>query len=212
MKTDQLIKQILTEYFVDFKNYHLIVLLIFTVIIALIQIIQTILVSRKIEKFKNDLKKSEIKFSKYNEMQIKALSEFYYILSDFNEQTILATSNMISPELNQKRTKKWLETYYTFHKNYSRNKYILPKNIKSILSTIFLPFEKMKSIIKIESKQSQLFYTNEYGDIEFTGNEEEMNTLNEEWNKLKRTEIIKTSIENIEKLKIVIEDYFEKIN
>lgn len=56
MKNPELVKEILKEYFSDFKEYHLIILFVFTIIIALIQVIQAIWVSRKIEKFKNDLK------------------------------------------------------------------------------------------------------------------------------------------------------------
>lgn len=58
----ELIVQVLNDYFSDFKKYHLIVLIIFTVIITLVQIIQSIWVASKIEKFKAVLKKSEIKF------------------------------------------------------------------------------------------------------------------------------------------------------
>ncbi len=73
MGNNELIKEVLVEYFSDFKDYHLIILCAFTLIIALIQIAQAIWVSKKIESFKNELKKSEIKFSRYNEIQIKIL-------------------------------------------------------------------------------------------------------------------------------------------
>ena len=39
---NNLIKEALDEYFSDFKKYHLIILIAFTVIIALIQVIQSI--------------------------------------------------------------------------------------------------------------------------------------------------------------------------
>lgn len=65
---EDLIKQVLEKYFSDFKEYHLLILVGFTVIIALILIIQSIWISRKIERFKSVLKKSEIKFSKFSQM------------------------------------------------------------------------------------------------------------------------------------------------
>lgn len=55
---EELIRQVLEKYFSDFKEYHLLILVGFTVIIALIQIIQSIWVSRKIERFKSNLKKN----------------------------------------------------------------------------------------------------------------------------------------------------------
>ena len=62
---DELIKEALENYFSDFKEYHLIILISFTIVIALIQIIQSIIVTRKIERFKNDLKKRIDETSKY---------------------------------------------------------------------------------------------------------------------------------------------------
>jgi hypothetical protein len=80
---EDLIKKILEEYFSNFKEYHIIILLGLTIIIALIQITQSIIVTKKIERFKNDLKKSEIKFSRYNQLQVDALRRIYHLLAKF---------------------------------------------------------------------------------------------------------------------------------
>ncbi len=80
---DELIKQVLDNYFSDFKDYHLLILILFTITIALIQISQSVYVTIKIEKFKNELKKSEIKFSRYNELQVTALRKIFHLLTAF---------------------------------------------------------------------------------------------------------------------------------
>ncbi|CAA0190002.1 conserved hypothetical protein [Tenacibaculum maritimum] len=84
---EDLIKQVLDTYFSDFKEYHLYILIGFTIAIGLIQIIQSMWVNKKMERFKNDLKKSEIKFSKYNQLQIESLSKIYQLLTSFLEST-----------------------------------------------------------------------------------------------------------------------------
>ena len=98
---EELIRQVLEKYFSDFKEYDLLILVGFSVIIILIQTIQSILVSRKIERFKSGLKKTEIKFSKYNQLQIEALSKAYELLTEFLGYTfaIKNTINSASPEL-----------------------------------------------------------------------------------------------------------------
>ncbi len=211
MSNSELINQILNEYFSDFKNYHLIILCAFTLIIAVIQVAQAIWVSKKIEVFKNDLKKSEIKFSRYNEMQIKILSESYQLLSEFNESTLNITNEKLSPEIMQRITKKWFEDYHNFYKHYSRNKFIFLSRIKIKLSLIFKTFEKMKSIVKIESDFSKMHYTDDSGTIQFIGNNEDLNKIHQEFNKLDKTKTISYVLSNIESLKKDIEDYFIKL-
>ena len=110
---ESLIKQALDEYFSDFKKYHLLILILFTIIIALIQVLQSIFISKKIENFKSELKKSEIKFSKYNQIQIEALSNAYELLTDFLKITYITKRNLnhSSPELISSTAKDWLTSY-----------------------------------------------------------------------------------------------------
>ena len=55
---EDLIKQVLEKYFTEYKNYHLLILIAYTLVIALLQVIQTFIVTKKVENFKNELKKS----------------------------------------------------------------------------------------------------------------------------------------------------------
>ena len=139
---NNLIKEALDEYFSDFKKYHLIILIAFTVIIALIQVIQSILVSKKIEKFKNELKKSEIKFSKYNQLQVQALNELYPILSELLIYTASVEIELkkASPEKLNLLLEDWGKAFAKVIENYILKRYILPNNIK------FLMLETYKEI------------------------------------------------------------------
>jgi len=62
------IEQFLEKYFSEYKDYHIYALIILTLLMLVFQILQTIFVSRKIEIFKNELKISEIKFSRFNNL------------------------------------------------------------------------------------------------------------------------------------------------
>tara|TARA_A100000171_G_scaffold51342_3_gene65369 strand:+ start:15 stop:656 length:642 start_codon:yes stop_codon:yes gene_type:complete len=211
MNNSDLVKEVLREYFSDFKEYHLIILVAFTIIIAIVQVAQAIWVSRKIEKFKNDLKKSEIKFSRFNELQIKILSESYQLLSDFNESTLNVTQDSLSPEKMNKRAKKWFEDYYNFHKHYSRNKFIFLPRIKAKLTLIFSTFEKMKTIVKIEHDTSQKLYTDDHGYAHFKGSNKDLERLLNELGTLNKNDTIKYTLSNIENLKKEIEDFFSAL-
>ncbi|MEP0732271.1 MAG: hypothetical protein ABJC50_05445, partial [Nonlabens ulvanivorans] len=195
----------------DFKEYHLIILFGFTLIIVVIQIAQAIWVSKRIETFKNALKKSEIKFSRYNEMQIKILSESYQLLSDFNESTINVTYSELSPEVLNQRAKKWFEDYYNFQRHYSRNKFIFLSKTKVKLSVIFGTFEKMKSIVKMEQDRSKIHYTDESGDVQFVGDYQDLKKIYVELNKLNKNDTIRYTLSNIESLKKDIEEYFKNL-
>ena len=78
------IEQFLEKYFSEYKDYHIYALIILTLLMLVFQILQTIFVSRKIEIFKNELKISEIKFSRFNNLQIDALKSIYDKLVTFH--------------------------------------------------------------------------------------------------------------------------------
>lgn len=147
---DELIRQALNKYFSDFKEYHLIILICFTVIIVLLQIVQSLIVSRKIERFKNDLKKSEIRFSKYNQLQIESLSKIYPLLADLTFRTSIIKSNIknSSPEKIQKITEQWGQSFNEVFSTFSKEKYILPKEIKLKFDTILQSLIEMNKYIR----------------------------------------------------------------
>jgi len=210
---DELIKKALETYFSDFKEYHLIILIGFTIIIALLQYNQNLRISRKIEEFKTDLKKSEIKFSKYNQLQIDALSKIYQLLSDFLEQTFIIgrEMNSVSPERTNRTSKNWLILYKKVYFTFSKEKYILPKNIKEKYSSIIVQLENMSGYIKSEKDMSAMFYTLENGEVEFMGDDQDRITLHDRLSKYNKNGEIKKTTENIIELRKEIEKYFENI-
>ncbi|UBM61325.1 hypothetical protein LA303_07795 [Candidatus Sulfidibacterium hydrothermale] len=210
---DELIKQALEKYFSDFKEYNLLILIGFTIVIAIIQIIQSMWVSKKIEKFKNELKKSEIKYSKYNQLQIEALSEAYELLTDFLSQTFTIKNkiNSSSPEIITSISKRWLNSYGNVYTIFSKKKYILPHSIKKEFSLIVKDLHDMRKYIESEKNLSAMHHTWQNGEVEFMGDNQDLKQLKDELNKYDKRGIINKTIENIKSIKNEIENYFDKI-
>jgi hypothetical protein len=212
-----LIKQALREYFNEYQKFHLLILISFTIIIALIQVIQSIWVSSKIEKFKNALKRSEIKFSRYNNLQVDALKEIYEKLVLFHgTNSILFKSSYDSNvhENYRNRITNWIKAYIECSNKFSLEKILLPNNLKNLVTRTLTDFEEVKNLII--SERDYLDYKEEYyeGNMNamYEAAELELEVINEQINKIKSKDSIIRSEKNILELRKTIEDYFEKMN
>lgn len=132
---------------------NLIVLTIYSIFIALIQIIQAICVSHKIERFKNELNKSEIKFSRYHNLQVDALKSIYeklvnfQILHNYICQNTYESNNYTTYN---KKLKDWLQIYINVRYQFMKENILLPKNLKILIEQSIMDFEELKNIILSE--------------------------------------------------------------
>lgn len=213
---NELLKQALNEYFSDFKKYHLIILICFIVLIATLQIIQTYILSAKIEKFKTQLKKSEIRFSKYNELQISALRKIYHQLATFQRANNLifnTDANSFGHTKYIKRINEWIRIYVECSSEFSREKILLTQEIKTLFSQTIADFEAVKKILIDES------HNLDYYEMEHSGNwdsmyemeEEELATIGLKIKKIKEKSSIKNSDNHIRLLREKIEEVFQKM-
>jgi hypothetical protein len=210
---NELIEQALEKYFSDLKEYHLIILISFTIIIALMQIIQSILVSRKIEKFKNELKKSEIRFSRHNELQVEALSNIYPTLVEVHLHTLMLQSE-IQKKLDDRdlvTIENWEEIFNQIFNEYTKNAYIIPNNLKVEFSKLIQSLIKVNSYLKIENELTKM-YVEIQGNDHFLGDEEKRTKLTKDLDNLKEEKTIDKVIDDITSLKIEIDNYFVKID
>ncbi|UBZ06193.1 hypothetical protein LDL76_12590 [Salegentibacter mishustinae] len=210
---NELIEQALDKYFSDFKEYHLIILILFTVIIALMQIIQSILVSRKIERFKNELKKSEIRFSRHNQLQVEALSNIYPILVETHLHTLVLQTE-IQKDVNERDSliiKNWQDSFNEIFNEYTKNAYIIPNEIKNEFSKFIQSLIKVNSYLKIEKELKEM-YVEIQGNDHFFGEEEKRIELTKDLDDLKEEKTLDRVIDNVTNLKTEIEEYFLKID
>ncbi|AMC10262.1 hypothetical protein Lupro_02885 [Lutibacter profundi] len=213
---DELIKQALNEYFSDYKKYHLIILISFVIIIALIQIIQSVWVSNKIERFKTDLKKSEIKFSRYNELQINSLREIYHKLVAFqlaNNLIFKSKPKSVGHSKYKNRINEWIKSYIECANEFAREKILLTDELKSLFTRTLKDFEEVKDILMTEKENLDYWEMVNAGNwnamYDFEDNE--LDTISSQIEKLKDKSSIKNSEKHIRELRNKIEIEFTRM-
>lgn len=212
MINENLIREILEKYFSEYKEYNLIIFFVFALLTVLINIIQNIIITRKLEKYKSELKKSELKFSVYNQLQIESLSKLFQQLTEFKDTTsIISKSESKSPESYQQIAVIWSNKFFETTKMFSKEKYILPKNIKNRYTEIHQNFKTLFEYIKKEKELKSNFFTNEVGDLIFEGDYQNLNELTEKIQKFNRNDIFAKAINDIELVRKEIEKHFEKL-
>ena len=195
MINENLIREILEKYFSEYKEYNLIIFFVFALLTVLINIIQNIIITRKLEKYKSELKKSELKFSVYNQLQIESLSKLFQQLTEFKDTTsIISKSESKSPESYQQIAVIWSNKFFETTKIFSKEKYILPKNIKNRYTEIHQNFKTLFEYIKNEKELKSNFFTNEVGDVIFEGDYQNLNELTEKIQKFNRNDIFAKAI------------------
>lgn len=213
---DELIKQALDEYFSDYKKYHLIILISFVLIIALIQIIQSFWVSSKIETFKTDLKKSEIKFSRHNELQINSLREIYHKLVSFqlaNNLIFKSKPRTVGHSKYKNRINGWIKSYIECADDFAREKILLTNELKKLFGRTLKDFEEVKDILMSERENLDYWEMMNEGNWNtmYDFEENELDTISEKIDKLKVKESIKNSEKHIRELREKIEAEFTKM-
>ena len=212
MINENLIREILEKYFSEYKEYNLIIFFVFALLTVLINIIQNIIITRKLEKYKSELKKSELKFSVYNQLQIESLSKLFQQLTEFKDTTsIISKSESKSPESYQQIAVIWSNKFFETTKIFSKEKYILPKNIKNRYTEIHQNFKTLFEYIKNEKELKSNFFANEVGDVIFEGDYQNLNELTEKIQKFNRNDIFAKAINDIELVRKEIEKHFEKL-
>lgn len=81
---EKLVAEQFESYFKDYKEYMIWILVISFLLTIIIQFISNLILSKKIEQFKNDLKRTEIKFSRHSELQIECLKNMYGKVVNFH--------------------------------------------------------------------------------------------------------------------------------
>jgi len=214
---DELVKQLLEKYLSDYREYHLFLLIGFAVIIALFQIIQFIYVSKRIEAFKNELKKSEIKFSAFNQLQINALRNIFHLIIKFELTTKIlynTSTKNLNHQLFEKRVNKWLNDFFESKREFENERILLTKVLKELFTETYIDFEKIKKILINEKEQLDYLEQKYQGDLRelYQFSELESEEIVSKINKISKELSIEKSLKNFEKLKIEIENVFIQMN
>jgi hypothetical protein len=195
--------ELLIEQLDEFKKDQLLLLLIILIVSISINVLQTIYTSRKIDKYRNQLNKSVLKFSLFNELQIKSLSKLYELANQLKFGASVIYGVLESNNSNEIEIESWVKAYADFEKFNDSNKYILPKALKELIS----------------EKDIELFNYNKYIGIynlkiraaKLKDGKELHNQMNSD---LEKYDCTINSLETMlfsENIKTIIDKYFEKI-
>lgn len=209
------VENILKNYFEDYKEFHVWAIIITLFLTVLFQIIQAIYVSNRIEKYKNELKKSEIKFSRFNELQIESLKSIYDKIVDFHYMNFRLFFPVKYEHNNFKnRIDDWKKGFNELMDIFHREKILLPSNLKIkikdfeqkfniIFINLNLEIDRLRDIENLnESYDVQEIYLNYSAEVEnIKSRLDFLNNINE----------ISQSETTIKELRLMIEDYFENL-
>jgi hypothetical protein len=212
----ELLKEVLEKKLSEYKDYHLYILIGFTLVIALFQIIQTLIVTNKVEKFKNELKKSEIRFSRYNELQITVLRKIYHQLASFqlaNNLLFKIEPNSIGHSKLKIRINEWIKNYIDCANELAREKILLPTEIKELFSKTIKDFDEVKEILISERENLnylEMQYSGDWNSM-YDFEDNELNIITQKLNLIKEKDSIKNSDKHIRELRVKIEEVFQKM-
>ena len=91
---EKIIAEQIEKNFSEYKEEMIWILIGFSLLVLIIQFSYNLCLSRKIEKFKGEIKRSEIKYSRHSEMQIESLKNLYNHLVDLH----FVYSNILKPK------------------------------------------------------------------------------------------------------------------
>lgn len=209
------LEQILQKYFADYTSEHIYVLIVFFLLTIIFQILQAIYVSRKIEKFKNELKISEIKFSTYNKLQIDALKIIYDKTVTFHYMNF----RLFYPETYghsslKYKIKNWKKEYSILMDTLHRERILLSPEVELIVRKIDTDFKKVIKLLNVElqnlSDVEEYHETIEPQEIYGTS-ESEVESIKKRIEKLKTYEEVINSENLIISFRNKIEEYFANL-
>lgn len=213
MPTEEIVKNILDQHFSDYKTFHWVLLLGFVIIQAGFAYYMT----KRMERFKAFLKKSEIKFSRYHELQIESLKINYEKLVYFtsvNHELFDSEYHTNNHKEYKTRINAWLNTHNDCITQLSIDKILLPSELIKLIDVIILDFNKVFSILlkETEALENREIEFRRNNGITHDFNSDDLSVINEKISKLKTEDFVQRSDKNIRSLRIAIEKHFEKMN
>lgn len=209
------LEQILQKYFSEYSSNHLYVLIGFFLITIIFQISQAIYVSNKIEKFKNELKKSEIKFSRFNTLQIDALKLIYDKAVTFHYMNYrLFYPKTYSHASLKAKVENWKTEFVNIMDILHRERILLPPEVEKTVKDFDTQLKKISEYLDIEVQSLLSFEEYEGTDdpqILYQTSDAEVDAMKLRIGKLLNYDEIKNSETLINNFRKKIEEYFANL-
>ncbi len=204
----EILRQILNQLD-HFRNDQIVLLIIVFFVFIIISILQGVYTSRLIDKYRNELKKNEIKFSVFNELQINKLSSLFELTSELKGE-IAKIHNELKANDIKLDIEKWKANYREFDAYYTSNRYIVPRPMKLLISDTTKKLSSFNFNIGLLKERLELT-SHLLTDI---SDEERNKCLGIIESEIKDYNFYNETLEIMifcEQLKEMIEEYFEKL-
>ncbi|RZJ83433.1 MAG: hypothetical protein EOO20_22795 [Chryseobacterium sp.] len=213
METQQLINNALEQYLGDYKRYHTIFLIGF----VFFQSLLVIWVGVRMERLKALLKKTEIRFSRYHELQIEALRVAYQKLVLFgvaNKRLLNDEYDINGHSMYRNGINHWISAHHDCINKLAYNKIVLPKELKEKITQAIVDFQQMIELLIGERNHLDAMEEDAQGDyhLMYEYSEKELAVINGKIERLKADQRIVKASANIRLLRDEIEAVFEKMN
>lgn len=209
--TTEYVKDILSDY----KEHMSWILLGYAVITASLQYYQNIRLAKKVEKYKNELAKNEIKFTRHTELQIETLKQLYDLVVKIHFSfTELKTPMDKTHEALHKNMKTFQAVFYETVIYTHRNKILLTDDIMAQFRIVHDKYRKLEKLCILESEELvRIEDTNGSYDpqILYGSQERENEYINSRLQMLNDNSNVSTFEDDISKLRELIETYFKKL-
>lgn len=207
--------EIAKNVIVNYKDITSWILIGIVIIIGIVNYRKDVLLSKKIESFKAELNKNEIKFTRHTELQIECLKKMYDLVVMFH----FSFSNFSNPRY---KTHEWLQkSIRTLETNFDntiifshRNKILLTDSIIEQVGVIHEKFKKIEILCRKETDdldEIENYHGTSDPQILYDTPEDEVNYIKGRIEKLNKNTDIQTFEADIKKLRSEIENYFKTL-
>jgi hypothetical protein len=213
--TPELIEEILSNYKENMSWILLTFAVLSTLVSTALQYFQNLKLSKKVEAYKNQLAKSEIKFTRHTELQIETLKQLYDLVVKIHFSfTELKTPVDKTHEALHKNMKIFQAVCYETVIYTHRNKILLTDDILDQFRVVHDKYRKVEKLCILESEElvriedingsydPQILYGSQERENEYINSR--LNMLNNNFN-------VSTFEDDISKLREIIENYFKKL-
>lgn len=213
--TPELVEEILSNYKENMSWILLTFALLSTLASAALQYFQNWKLSEKVEAYKNQLAKSEIKFTRHTELQIETLKQLYDLVVKIHFSfTELKTPMDKTHEALHKNMKTFKAVCYETVIYAHRNKILLTDDIMAQFRIVHNRYREIEKLCILESEELVRIedINGSYDPQILYGSQERENEyINSRLQMLNNNSDVSTFEDDILKLRELIETYFKKL-
>jgi hypothetical protein len=208
-----IMNEVVKNVVVDYKDITSWILLVIVIVTGIFQYLQNVRLAKTVEKFKGDLAKNQVRFTRHSELQIECLKNYYDLIVTLHFGYTLVQSKKDHHGLKKciKTTQDdFLKVLFYSH----RNRILLTDEIVTQFQIVHEKFKIWNSLTSIELNEMDGLEDYECSsDVEriYKNSDVQINSIKQRIKNLNKNKDIKTIENEILMLRKLIENYFKQL-